>query len=63
MKRRRETQDEGGASKKRVTYKAFKKWLVDFDRESNTMTWLDCETATEGGKSGEAKMQGVHQVC
>ena len=50
MNRKRETQDRGWASMKRVIYKTFKNWLVDFDHKSNTMTWLDCEMATEGGK-------------
>ena len=57
MKRRRETQYGGGASKKRVTYEMFKKWLVDFDRDSNTMIWLECKTATEGGKRVVEKLK------
>lgn len=46
---------------KRVMYKTFKNWLVNFDRESNTMTWLDCEMATEGGKRVVEKLK--YKVC
>ena len=35
----------------------FKKWQRDFDRESCTMTWLDCDTAAEGGKKVVEKLK------
>ena len=50
MKRRRDTQSGAGNVKKRVTHDTFRKWQRDFDRECQTMTWLDCETGTESGK-------------
>lgn len=57
MKRRREAQDGSGGTKKRVTYETFKKWQRDFDAECSTMTWLDCETCTEGCKKVVEKLK------
>ena len=33
--------------KRRVKYETYKKWLVEYDKDCQTMTWLDCETETE----------------
>ena len=51
MKRRRDMQDEAGATKKRrVNYATFQKWQHDLDREYQTMSWLDCSSEKECGK-------------
>ena len=50
MKRRYDSQEGARSTKKRVTHKMFKKWQCDFDRECQTMTWLDCEIRKDGGK-------------
>ena len=57
MKRRRDAQTGAGNAKKRVTHDTFTKWQRDFDRESQTMTWLDCETGTESGKKIVEKLK------
>ena len=51
MRRRRDTQDEAGATKKRrVDYATFQKWQRDLDREYQTMSWLDSSSEKECGK-------------
>ena len=57
MKRSRDTQDGAGSSKKRVTFETFKKWQRDFDKECQSMTWLECETTIEGGKTFVDKLK------
>ena len=63
MKRRRDTQSGAGNAKKRVTHDMFTKWQRDFDRECQTMTWLDCETGTESGKKVVEKLKCRVHVC
>ena len=51
MKRRPSTAAEGKPAQKRsVTYEMFKKWRTDLDRDHQTVSWLDCDTVSEGGK-------------
>ena len=52
MRRRcEETQDEAGCSKKRrVEHATFLKWKRDLDREHQTLSWLECDSAVESGK-------------
>ena len=57
MKRRRDTQNEAGSTKKRVTHETFVKWKRNLDRECQTMTWLDCETGMESGKKIVEKLK------
>ena len=39
--------EEGEASKKRtVLFSTFQKWKAELDKEHQTMTWLECEAAT-----------------
>ena len=35
--------------RRRVKYETYKKWVMEFDKKYQTMTWLDCETETEAG--------------
>ena len=35
--------------KRRVKYETYSKWLVQYDREYQTKTWLDCETQMDAG--------------
>ena len=35
--------------KRRVKYETYKKWVVEYDKDCQTMTWLDCETENEAG--------------
>ena len=30
--------------RRKVKYATYSKWLVQYDREYHTKTWLDCET-------------------
>jgi len=58
MKRRCETQEEAGSSKKRrVEYAICKKWQHDLDREYQTLSWLDCSSETERGKKVVAQLK------
>ena len=51
MKRRPSTVAEGEPAQKRsVTYETFKKWRTDLDRDHQTVSSLDCDTVSEGGK-------------
>ena len=49
MKRRMAEPSVADSGKKRVTHGTFLKWQRDLDRECQTLSWLDCETGTEGG--------------
>ena len=40
---------EAGAKRKKVKHDTYQKWLREYDRECQTVTWLDCETTIEGG--------------
>jgi len=43
--------DSGSQSKRRsVTYATYQKWCRDFDRELQTMSWLDCSTTYKDGR-------------
>ena len=57
MKRSHDTQAEAGSNKKRVTYETFKKWQCNLDKECQSMSWLDCETAPEGRKKVVEKLK------
>ena len=35
--------------KRKVAYTTFEKWRHDFDREFEIVSWLECESAVEGG--------------
>ena len=41
---------ESSSKKRAVTYGTFQKWQRDFDKDLNTMSWLDCNTTMDGGK-------------
>ena len=50
MKRRLGEPCPSSAEKKsRVKYETYKKWVVEYDVDCQTMTWLDCETENEAG--------------
>ncbi len=38
------SQSDSGNKKRSVTYATFQKWCQDFDREIQTLSWLDCNT-------------------
>ena len=51
MKRRPSTAAEVEPAQKRsVTYETFKNWRTDLDRDHHTVSWLDGDTVSEGGK-------------
>ena len=35
--------------KRRVKYETYKKWVVEYDKDCQTMTWLDYETENDAG--------------
>ena len=43
--------------KRKVSYATFKKWRRDFDREFKTVSWLECESAVEGGTKVVRKLK------
>ena len=50
-RRREETQNEAGCSKKRrVEHATFLKWKRNLDRKHQTLSWLKCDSAVESGK-------------
>ena len=61
-RRREETQDEAGCSKKRrVEHATFLKRERDLDREHQTLSWLECDSAVESGKKVVFKL--LCKVC
>ena len=38
-----------GAKRRKVKHDTYQKWLKQYDRECQTVTWLDCETSIDGG--------------
>ena len=42
MKWRLSLSAEPGEEKRRVKYDTYTKWVVDFDKDCQTVTWLDC---------------------
>ena len=47
--------------RRRVKYDTYKKWIVDYDRELQMMTWLNCETEIKHGKKLVTKLKS--KVC
>ena len=45
------------AQKRAVTYETFKKWRTELDREYQTVSWLDCDTVSEGGKKAVKRLR------
>ena len=35
--------------KRNVRYDTYKQWLAQFEKDCQSMTWLDCETAIDSG--------------
>ena len=61
-RRREETQDEAGCSKKRrVEHATFLKWKRDLDHEHQTLSWLKCDSAVKSGKKVVFKL--LCKVC
>ena len=40
---------EQSAKRRKVKHETYQKWVKHYDRECQTVTWLDCETGFEGG--------------
>ena len=61
-RRREETQDEAGCSKKRrVEHATFLKRKHDLDRVHQTLSWLECDSAMDSGKKVVFKL--LFKVC
>ena len=48
-----DTDNEKGediSGKNKVCYETFKKWQRDFDKDFQSLTWLDCVTTFQSGK-------------
>ena len=55
MKRGPGKETEGEPAQKRaVTYKTFKKWRTELDREYQTVSWLNCDSLRRRERSCEA---------
>ena len=57
MKRAASSMEEGKQKRRRVKYETFKRWIVNNDRELQTMTWLSCETESEHGEKFVMKLK------
>ena len=58
--KRAQSCNRSGASqekKRKVSYATFEKWRRDFDREFKTVSWLECESAVEGGTKVVRKLK------
>ena len=47
---------DSDAKKRRVTYDTFTKWKRDYDRELQTLTWLNCHSQFDSGKRVVTKL-------
>jgi hypothetical protein len=45
------------AKRRKVKHETYQKWVRQYDRECQTVTWLDCETAIEGGAKLVTKLK------
>ena len=43
--------------KRKVSFATFEKWRRDFDCEFKTVSWLECESAVEGGTKVVRKLK------
>ena len=43
--------------KRKVSFATFEKWRRDFNREFKTVSWLECESAVEGGTKVVRKLK------
>ena len=58
MKRGPSKASEGGPAQKRaVSYETIKNWRMDLDRDYQTVSWLDCDTVSEGGKKAVKRLK------
>ena len=59
MKRARSCNTSGTSQekKRKVAYTTFEKWRRDFDCEFETVSWLECESAVEGGTKVVRKLK------
>ena len=59
MKRPRSCNTSGTSQekKRKVAYTTSEKWRRDFDREFETVSWLECESAVEGGTKVVRKLK------
>ena len=37
------------AKRRKVKHETYQKWVKEYDRDCQTVTWLDCEMGIEGG--------------
>ena len=37
------------AKRRKVKHETYQKWVRQYNRDCQTVTWLDCETGIEGG--------------
>ena len=45
------------AQKRAVTYETFKKWCTELGHEYQTVSWLDCDTVSEGRKKAVKRLR------
>ena len=55
------TAAESSSKKWAVTYGTFQKWQCDFDKDLNTMSWLNCNTTMDGGKKMVERLK--YKIC
>ncbi len=53
--------DSGSQKRRSVTYATFQKWCRDFDRELQTLSWLDCNTIYKDGGEIVTHLKG--SIC
>jgi len=54
--------DVSAVKKRTIAHSTFEKWKHDFDLESKTVTWLDCESTEEGGAKVITKLKCIQFV-
>ena len=51
MKRASSSASEQTPKKRKVAVATYRKWREDFDKELKTVSWLDCDSEIESGKT------------
>ena len=53
---------EPPAQRRKVKHETYQKWVSQYDRNRQTMVWLDCDTAIERGVKLVTKLNSVRFV-
>ena len=62
MKRGLQASSSEPAKRKKVKHESYKKWVREYDRECQTVMWLECENGGRYETCDKAQMSSMHQV-